>query len=135
MTSHRPGAEKRITPAISATIETQIKILVKLQPGEWIMGSWSIVQIQFEVYRDNNTGLWLTHVSYPNFRAVRRPDSYRGRNQQIWARTPVYPGFQPKIEHIPLMVLEKVRATYEEYGVSPEFLPPPDVSKGRGPAR
>lgn len=120
---------------ITASIETTIKVLVRLAPGAWIMGSWSIVQIQFEVYRDTKSGLWFTHVSYPNFRAVRRPDNYRGRSEQIWARTPIYPGFQPRIEHIPQMVLDTLRATYEQYGVSPEFLPPPDVSKGRGPAR
>lgn len=125
-------------PVLTATIETTIKILVKLKPGAWIMGEWAVVQIQFEVFRDEKTGLWFSHVNYGNFRAVRRPNNYRGKhntNMGPWAKSPVYPGFQPHFEHIPLRVLDIVRATYEEYGVSPEILPPPDVTKGKGKAR
>jgi hypothetical protein len=131
-------SERPEPPPLTATIETKINILVKLKPGAWIMGEWSVVQIQFEVFRDEKTGVWFTHVNYANFRCVRRPNSYKGRhhtNMGAWAKNPVYPGFQPHIEHIPLRVIEMVRSTYESSGVSPEFLPPPDVVKGKAPAR
>lgn len=120
---------------LTASIETMIKLTVRLTPGAWIMGVWSIVRIDFEVYRDKDTDLWFTHVNYGHFRAVRRPANARGTNATGWGREVMYPGFHPRIEHIPLKVLELVRETYEAQGVSPEFLPPPDVNEGKAPAR
>jgi hypothetical protein len=118
---------------MKTSVTTEIKVSVTFTPGEWVLdrGTWSVSSIDFLIYRDPS-GQWFTHVAFSNFRAWRRNDQNTAWKKD---RQPQYPGFWPRMEILPYGVLEALRSAYEAEGVSPEYLPVPEVSKGKGTPR
>ena len=131
-------AEPAARPPAVGKVSTSIRITVRIQPGVWIMGLWSIVRVEFEIYIGQGNS-WMTHLSPSNFKGVRKPDSYRGQHHTVmgsWSRTPVYPGFTPRIEDVPQVVLDALEAAYLKLPMLPVMnLPPMDATSGKGPVR